>query len=744
MRHAAVLALAVLTLSGSSRAQVQNWPSERPPRPLPAREVKFPPYEFRTLPNGLQVIAVFHHEQPAVSLRLIIRAGGAQDPADKPGAATMAATLLDQGTTTKSAEQIASAIDSIGGVLGAGSGSDLTFINAAVMNDSLDFALQLVADVARNPAFSQQEIERQRQQMISAMKVSYEDPDYIAGAVFDRLVYGFHPYGKPDAGTPASLASLTREDLVAFHKRWFAPNNAILAVVGDVTPEQAFAGVEKAFGSWPKVELTAMPGGEAPPPTRRLVVVDRPGAVQTEIRVGNIGLPRKHKDFLALDIALKILGGEGGNRLHRVLRSERGLTYGAEADLHALKDTGDLVASTDTKSATTAETLRLIVDEISKLQRHRVQQRELADAQAYLTGSFPLTIETPGAIALQVLNAVFYGLDLEELQNYRDRVNAITPEDIQRVAQQYLHPDRLSIVLVGDSSVFGKDLAGAGFDQVERIPLNELDFTAPDMRRKPAASGRIEPSYVPAAYVQTVPATRPQPPAKAAPPAPSKQNDAAARELIMKAIDARGGLELLRSIKTVKATVDMVFATQGGPARVVATTHVKYPAQFRSDATGPDGRRVQTFDNGVAWVSDDSGSRDAPSEYTKLLQATVQRDQLGLLLALHDNRVRGRRLPDARFENTMMPVLEVELATAGRLTMLFDAETGLLAAQRYGGTPGDPATEETFLDYRPVQGMQVAHTVRVRVQGQPPFERTIRSIDFNVPIDPALFMKPKA
>src|SRR5829696_4357725 len=124
--------------------------------------------------------------------------------------------------------------------------------------------------------------------MISALKVSYEDPDYIAGTVFDRLVYGFHPYGKPESGTPASLASLTRDDLIAFHKRWFAPNNAILAVVGDVTAEQAFAGVEKAFGSWPKAELTSIPGGDVPPPTRRVIVVDRPGAVQTDIRVGNI------------------------------------------------------------------------------------------------------------------------------------------------------------------------------------------------------------------------------------------------------------------------------------------------------------------------------------------------------------------------------------------------------------------------------------------------------------------------
>jgi zinc protease len=736
---AAALALAVIALAVSSRAQVQNWPAERPPRPLPARDVKFPPYEVRTLANGLQVIAVSHHEQPAVTLRLLVRAGGAQDPADKPGTAALAATLLDQGTTTKSAEQIATAIDSIGGAMGVGAGSDLTFLNVAVMRDSLDVALQLLADVARNPAYEPEEIERQRQQMVSAMKVSYEDPDYIAGTLFERLVYGFHPYGRPDSGTPASVASLTRDDLVAFHKRWFAPNNSILAVVGDVKPEQAFAGVEKAFGSWAKVELPAVAGGDVPPPTGRVVVVDRPGAVQTEIRVGNIGLPRKHKDFLPLDIAVKILGGEGGNRLHRVLRSERGLTYGAEADLHALKDTGDLVASTDTKSETTAETLRLIVDEIWRLQRQRVQQRELADAQAYLTGSFPLTIETPGAIALQVLNAVFYGLDLEELQNYRERVNAVTPEDIQRVAQQYLRPDRLSIVLVGDASVFAKDLAGAGFEQVERIPMTDLDFTAPDLRRKATPANRREFGYRPAAY--TVAGF-----SAASGAAQSAGNDQAVNSsekgLVADAIRARGGLDLLRSIKTVKATADMVFATQTGPARVQTTTYVRYPAQFRIDAKGPDGLRIQTFDQGTAWVGDDSGTREAPPAFARLMQASVQRDTVPLLLALHDGRLQMRRGADVRLGAEVLPTVEVQLAPAGRLTLLFDRTTGLPAAQRYGGTPGDPATEETFLDYREVQGIKVPFRVRSRVEGQPPMERTLRSIDFNVPIDAALFVKP--
>ncbi len=273
-----------------ARAQMRDWPSERPPRPLPAREAKFPPYSVRTLSNGLQVIAVSQNEQPSVSLRLIVRAGGAQDPADKPGVATLAAALLDQGTTTKDAEQIATAIDSIGGALGTGAGSDLSFVNAIVMKDSLGLGLDLVSDLARHPAFAAEEIERQRQQVLSGLQVSYDDPDYLAGVVFDRVVYGAHPYGRPDSGTPSSIASISRQDLLAFHRAWYGANNAILAIVGDVTADEAFAGAERAFGSWEKAPNTAPRAPDPPPSTRRVVVIDRPGAVQTEIRVGNIGL----------------------------------------------------------------------------------------------------------------------------------------------------------------------------------------------------------------------------------------------------------------------------------------------------------------------------------------------------------------------------------------------------------------------------------------------------------------------
>ncbi len=191
-RAATVLAL-VLLGAGVSWAQVADWPSERPPRPLAARDVKFPPYALKTLGNGLQVIAVSHHEQPAVSVRLMVRAGGAQDPADKPGVAALAAALLDQGTKSRTAEQIQHSIDSIGGVIGAGSGTEYTFVQAIVMKDSFNVGLDMVSDIAKNPAFVPQEIELQRKQMLSTLTVSYDDPEYLAGVVFERLVYGAHP-----------------------------------------------------------------------------------------------------------------------------------------------------------------------------------------------------------------------------------------------------------------------------------------------------------------------------------------------------------------------------------------------------------------------------------------------------------------------------------------------------------------------------------------------------------------------
>jgi len=485
-------AILVLMLSVLVLGQTGQWPRESPPRPLAARPVSFPPYDIRTLANGLQVVLVSQNEQPSVSIRLLVRAGAAQDPKDKLGVAMLTASLLDQGAGPRSAEQIADAIDFVGGVMGTGAGSDLSFVNAVVMKDSYALALELMADVAQRPTFAAAEIDRQRQQALSSLKVSAEDPDAIAGQVIDRLIYGFHPYGLPGSGTAATLAGLTREDIVAFHQRYFVPNNALIAVVGDITADEAMAGLERAFGAWKPSPVSDAKPLDPPEPTKRVIVIDKKDAVQTEIRVGHLAIPRKHPDYEAISQAAKILGGEGANRLQQVLRSQRQLTYGASADLDTYKLAGALVAETDTQTRSTAEALRVVVDEFSRLQRERVYDEELRGAQDYMVGHFPLTIEVPDAIATQVLNQLFYDLPVGDLPKFRERVLRVTPDEIQRVARWFIRPDRLSIVLVGNADAFVKDLKAVGFGDYERIPIENVDLLAADFRRQGGALGKHE------------------------------------------------------------------------------------------------------------------------------------------------------------------------------------------------------------------------------------------------------------
>jgi zinc protease len=466
-----------------SCAYGQSWPSEGPPPPLPSRSVDFPAYQLRTLPNGLQVLVIPHHEQPSVSFRMIVKAGAVQEPANRPGVASFVAALLNQGTASKSASESADTIDSAGGLLGVGSGNELTYVQGAVVKDQTDLALALMSDIVRNPAFPEQEITLQKQQAMSSLQVGYDDPEYLANAAFNRVVFGAHPYGRPGQGTRETIGLITRADLAAFHRTWFVPNNALMAVVGDLTADQLFAAVERAFGDWERRDVPATTAAPPPAPARRVIVIDRPGSAQTEIRAGHLSIERTHPDYIPFDLAIRILGGEGANRLFGVLRSDRGLTYGASADLNTFRTAGVVVAETDTRTSATGESLRLMVDEFGRLQRESVHPAELRGAQDFMAGNFPLTIETSSAIAEQVLVRLFYGQDLAEIETYLDRVGKVTPADIQRVARQLLKPDALTIVLVGDAATFVNQLRSVGFTEYERIPVSQLDLDSPTLRR---------------------------------------------------------------------------------------------------------------------------------------------------------------------------------------------------------------------------------------------------------------------
>ncbi len=697
-------------LSGAQTIGAAGWPTERPPRPLAARPVAFPPYQLKTLPNGLQVLAIPWHEEPSVSVRLLIKAGAAQDPADKPGVASLVASLLNQGTATKSAEGIADLVESAGGVLGVGAGNELSYVNAGVIKDKIDVVMALASELVQQPAFEQKEIDRQKQQAISGMRVSYDDPEFLAGVVFDRLIYGFHPYGKPPGGTLDSIARITRNDLVAFHRTWFTPNNSILAIVGDLTSEEMFVAAEKAFGSWPRRDVPAQAQVAPPPPTYRLVVVDKPGAVQTEIRAGNLTLPRTSPKWLDLELLIRVLGGEGANRLFGVLRSDRGLTYGASADLQTFKFSGGFVASTNTRTETTGETLRLVIDEMWRLQREKVDARELRGVKDYFQGSFPLTIETPSAIALQVLNQIFYGLELKDLEQLRERVEAVTVDDLQAAAKEFVKPDRLSIVLVGDASKFVGQLRAQGFNDFETIPIDQLDLTAPTLR-KGGSGGSAD----------------------------------SAMALVRKVAEAKGGIAVLRALKTVDVQADVTISGQGAPVKMQTRNLVAYPDKFRVEADTPGGRVVQVFAGTDAWIETATGSMNADADARADYQSSAARDLVPLLLNALDGNVPVTQLPDDAAGGATVHVLQFAPASGGPLALLIDPRSFEIRGMRYpaGPAPNAPQAAEFYDDYRDVSGVQVAFRARVERDGVV-IDRRITSVRLNAALPPAAFVRKAA
>jgi zinc protease len=462
--------LCLLFASCTTRGQ-----KDEPPTPQPLGRIDFPLYEKRVLPNGLTVYALEYQEQPVVALRLMIAAGAENDPATLPGVAAFTADLLSQGTKTRTATQIAEAIDQIGGTLQGSADMESTTVSAAVLTDNVGLAFELMNDVVMNPAFAQDELARSQQQSLSGLTAEMEDPDFIADAVFQRTIYGAHPYGHLASGTLSSVPRIKREDLIKFHQTYYAPNIAALAIVGDLKTADAFKLAEQWFGSWPKRDIPHRRDPELPTfQGRRIVVVDKPDAVQTEIRVGQTTIRRKDPDYFNVLMASYVLGGSGSGRLNRTLRVERGLTYGAYATIVPRRGPGSFYSTTDTRTEKTAEALKLVLDEIEKLRTMDLPMQELQDAKSFIIGSFPLTIEVPNDLATRFTNVFLYDLGDDYLKTYRDRLAEVSEKDVQRAAREKISAENVAAVLVGNAAQFKTGLDGLG--TVEVIPIDKLDL----------------------------------------------------------------------------------------------------------------------------------------------------------------------------------------------------------------------------------------------------------------------------
>lgn len=448
-----------------------------------AREVHFPAFEQKVLGNGLRVVVIEHRETPAVTVQMLFRAGKAFDPAAKAGLAGATASLLREGTATRSAQQIAQAIDSVGGSLETYGSMDSASASLEVTSDQLDPGLDLLADVVLRPSFPAEELERWRRQALNTLQVQMEDAGYLADASFARAVFSGHPYGLPEEGTPESVRGLTREDLVAFHREHYVPNQTIVAVVGDVKAGDTFARVERAFGAWARGKEQEIPKVETPRRDKpRIVVVDMADAVQSEIRVGQIGIAFTDPDFFVADVYNAILGGGSSSRLYREIRAKRGLSYGAGSYFVKAVQPGYFQASTFTKTESTVQALEVMLETMRTLEEAPVPAEELEGRKTYLSGVFPLQIETPQGIAAKVLDALKYGLGREFIESYRGRIDAVTSEQVQSFAGRRVHPESALIVVVGNASAFLPDLQKK-LGTVEVIPYQELDLLRADLRR---------------------------------------------------------------------------------------------------------------------------------------------------------------------------------------------------------------------------------------------------------------------
>ena len=429
-----------------------------------AQEIKLPPIKKTTLDNGLEVIIIEHHELPVVAFRLVLKSGSACDPSSKAGLANLTAGLLRKGTKTRSATQIAEEIDFVGGSWGGGAGLDATFGTCQVLTKYFDVGLDLLSDIILNPTFKEDEIERLRKQILAGIKQQKDDPESVAEEKFREFVFGDHPYGQPSEGTEESIIAITRDDIVNFHKKYYVPNNAILAVVGDVKSDETIKKVKAKFSQWRGAEITP-PSFIEPPPIKghQILLVDKPDLTQTYIRVGHFGIERKNPDYFAVRVMNYILGGGGfASRLMDEVRAKRGLTYGIHCSFDRYKLRGAYEVSTFTQNDSTVAAIGAIIEQIKKIRAEGVTDKELEDTKSFYNGYFPLQFETPSQIATQILDVELYDLGEDYIKNFRKNINAVTKKDILRVAQKYLDPDNLKLVVVSKADDVKSSLESMG------------------------------------------------------------------------------------------------------------------------------------------------------------------------------------------------------------------------------------------------------------------------------------------
>lgn len=469
------------------------------PEPSAPRSFSLPQPVEKTLPNGLRVIVAQTKNVPIVSAQLLVRSGGASDPKNLTGLADFTTSLLTKGTKTRSATQIAEEIEFLGGSIGSGAGWDGSNVSVRVTNDKTDKALAVLSDVVLNPTFTQEEIDRYRDQLLDNLALQMKQPGAIANNVSNKLAFGNASfYSHPLTGTPESVQRIKQADLIKFHQDKFLADNAVLVFTGDISAESAFQLAEKYLSKMPKSTPSGMGSGSGTGAgsgsgtsdiekgkLQKIVVVDLPNSGQAAVQYAQPSLKRKSPNYYEANVFNSILGGGYSSRLNQEVRIKRGLSYGAGSSFGMRRDGGMFKMSTQTKNESAAEVAELFVQELNKMSVANISENELLPRKSVLIGEFGRSVATTDGLAEMIGGLAINYLPLSDITSYIQKINGVTADSIKTFASMNLTADKGVIVIVGDSKMFMNDLKKRfPSTNIRVIPADKLDLESDNLEKK--------------------------------------------------------------------------------------------------------------------------------------------------------------------------------------------------------------------------------------------------------------------
>lgn len=686
----------------------------------PHEELTFEPITFkppvpekRVLSNGMTLYLLEDHELPLFNINGLIKTGDIYDPADKVGLASICAGVMRTGgTVSREPDALNEALESMAASVEVGMSREYGTVNLSTLAEDIEKGLEIFADVLRNPAFREEKLELRKQQAVEGIRRRNDNPIRLAWRNFSALLYGTdHPFGW--YSEIEGIESITVEDLKGFHAKYYHPDNMMLAITGDFDTETLIPQLEKVFEGWESTEIAFpdVPTVDATlEPSVNYIFKDLP---QSVMLIGHFGIKRApdFPDYFALRVMNDILG-EGGftSRLMREVREKHGLAYmvGSIMQTTYYTNPGEWFAYSQTRTDKTAEAISLIIDVVKGLRDTPVPPAELQRTKDSLINSFVFGFESSSQIAFQQMMLAYRGFAPDFLETFTANIAKVTAEDVQAVAQKYLHPDALTIVAVGNKDSFDRPLDEFG-------AVNEIEIEQPA-----------------------------PPPAEPMPEA-SEGDMAKAKEILAAAVEAHGGLEKLQAVKNIVSEASVLANSAMGQMRAEAKSYYVYPDKLRQDLKLPQMEISQIYDGSTAFAVTPMGIQPFPLEAANAFKNTIAREPVWLLTHLLKNDIQVQYAGSEDVQDKPAHILLVPEPSGEVLRVFISEETHYIVKLASRETvQGVVANQETFLgDYRDVDGVKIAHHALQNVDGQLSSEVTITGVTLNAELEESLFQEPE-